>query len=209
MHLIDKHQYPKHFNFSIVVTGVITSAERTAFIQKKTHWETRKQGQQTATQHPHKGQQQPQHTKDHGMADEHLMDVEPITTASVPCSKAATTNRRKSATPEPRSKTPFEDAPRMVKKNAFQQYRSPETKTKPSTRRTPPTYDHFSMDMDAPLTPSTSGPTSVTVTGSSSQVDMDMDQLQLSMSRLMVPRSVAKKMAAKPRTTNSNIRQQN
>ncbi|KAK3813865.1 MAG: hypothetical protein J3R72DRAFT_348610, partial [Linnemannia gamsii] len=22
MHLIDKHQYPKHFNFSIVVTGV-------------------------------------------------------------------------------------------------------------------------------------------------------------------------------------------
>ncbi|KAF9910418.1 hypothetical protein EC991_006685 [Linnemannia zychae] len=201
MHLIDKHQYPKQFNFSIVVTGVIPSAQRTAFIQKQNYRETKKQGQQKTTPRPHKGEQQHHDINDHDMADENLMDIEPIATASTLGPKGVTVNRRNSATPEPASTKSFVAAPRTVKKNAFQQYRSPETKTKPSTRRPSIAHDDIGMDMDAPLTPSTSGSASVVSTGSSIQVDMDMDQLQLSMSRLMVPRSVAKKMAAKPRTT--------
>ncbi|KAF9119277.1 hypothetical protein BGW39_000425 [Mortierella sp. 14UC] len=201
MHLIDKHQYPKHFNFSIVVTGVIPSAQRIASIQKQNHWEAKRQGQQKTTQHPHKGQQQRHHIKDYDMGDEHSMDVEHMTTASEHGTKAAIANRRKSATPESSTTTPLVVAPRTIKKNAFQQYRSLETKTKPSAKKTSITHDHTGMDMDVPLTPTASGPGSVASTGSSSQVDMDMDQLQLSMSRLMVPRSVAKKMAAKPRNT--------
>ncbi|KAG0373682.1 hypothetical protein BGX24_011386 [Mortierella sp. AD032] len=204
MHLIDKHQYPKHFNFSIVVTGVIPSTQRTAYIQKQNHRDAKKQEQQKMTQHQHKGQQQAQHIKDHDMADELSMDVEQ-TTNSVQGPKAAITNRRKSATPEPSSITPLVAAPRAAKKNAFQQYRGPaETKTKPSARRTSVAHDHTGMDIDVPLTPSASEPVSIASKGSSS-VDMDMDQLQLSMSRLMIPRSVAKKMAVKPRTSTTTI----
>lgn len=202
MHLIDKHQYPKHFNFSIVVTGVISSSERTAYIQKQNAWEARKQGQQKPNQHPHQKQslQQHQHIKDLEMADEHSMEVEHP--AAGP--KTAPTNRRKSSTPDPGPQVAATAASRTVKKNAFQQYRGQDTNPKPSPRRTSIIRDHADMDMDAPSTPSASGPALVASKGASSQMDFDMDQLQLSMSRLMVPRSVAKKMAAKPRTANNS-----
>ncbi|KAF9138635.1 hypothetical protein BG015_002314 [Linnemannia schmuckeri] len=199
MHLIDKHQYPKHFNFSVVVTGVTSSAERTASIQKQNAREARKQGQQKPNQH----QQQQHHAKDHEMVDEHSMEVEHST---FPTQDPRTFNssRGKSATPDPGTLTPAIAAPRTVKKNAFQQYRSQDTKPKPSPRRLSIIRGHTDMDMDAPSTPSASGPTSVVSTGASSQLDFDMDQLQISMSRLMVPRSVAMKMTAKPRTPNNN-----
>ncbi|KAF8935634.1 hypothetical protein BGZ47_009817 [Haplosporangium gracile] len=195
MHLIDKHQYPKHFNFSIVVTGVISSAGRTASIQKQNAWEARKQGQQKPNQR--------QHIKDHEMVDEHSMEVE-HPTSSTQGPNTAKSNRRKSTTPDLGMLTPAISAPRTVKKNIFQQYRSQDTKPKPSLRRTSIIRDHTDMDMDVPSTPSASGPASVASTGASSQLDFDMDQLQISMSRLMVPRSVAKKMAAKPRALNNN-----
>ncbi|KAF9122745.1 hypothetical protein BGX30_001803 [Mortierella sp. GBA39] len=199
MHLIDKHHYPKHFNFSIVVTGVMPSAERTVSIQKQNSRESRKQTHSKPNQRQHKQQ----HITDHEMADEHEMEVEhPI--ASAPDLKAATTNRRKSATPDPGFPAAAATASRTVKKNAFQQYRSHDTKPKASPRRSSIIRDHTDMDMDAPSTPSASGPASIASTGTSSHLDFDMDQLQISMSRLMVPRSVAKKMASKPRTPSIN-----
>ncbi|KAG0065403.1 hypothetical protein BGZ90_001791 [Linnemannia elongata] len=199
MHLIDKHHYPKHFNFSIVVTGVMPSAERTASIQKQNARESRKQTRSKPNQHQHKHQ----HIKNHEMADEYEMEVE-HTTVSAHGLKPATTNRRKSATPDPGPTAAEATASRTVKKNAFQQYRSQDTKPKAGPRRTSIIRDHTDMDMDTPSTPSASGPNSVASTGASSQMDFDMDQLQISMSRLMVPRSVAKKMAAKPRVPSNN-----
>lgn len=199
MHLIDKHHYPKRFNFSIVVTGVMPSAERTASIQKQNARESRKQTHSKPNQHQHKQE----HIKDHEMADEHEMEVEQPAT-SVLGLKAATTHRRKSATPVPGPSAATAAASRTVKKNAFQQYRSQDIKPKASSRRSSIIHDHTDMDMDALSTPSASGPASIASTGASSQMDFDMDQLQMSMSRLMVPRSVAKKMAAKPRVPSNN-----
>lgn len=203
--MIDKHQYPKHFNFSIVVTGVIPSSEMTANIQKQNAREARKQAHSKSNQPQHlkQLQNQHQHIKDHDMADEHSMEVE-HQTASAHYPKTATVNHRKLSTPDPGPQAAVTAASRTVKKTAFQQYRSQDTKPTPSPRRTLIIRDHADMDMDAPSTPSASGPASVASTGASNQMDFDMDQLQISMSRLMVPRSVAKKMASKPRTANDN-----
>src|SRR5690349_18916785 len=112
MHLIDKHHYPKHFHFSIVVTGVMPSAERTASIQKQNARESRKQTHSKPNQHQHKQQ----HIKNHEMADEYEMEVE-HTTVSAHGLKPATTNRRKSATPDPGPTAAEATASRTVKKN--------------------------------------------------------------------------------------------
>ncbi|KAF9931415.1 hypothetical protein FBU30_010251 [Linnemannia zychae] len=187
MHLIDKHQYPKHFNFSIVVTGNLPSSEKMAKIQKQNAREARKQAQHIA---PHRQQ----YSKDYDMADEHLMDVEPFDLTQDP--RAANTNRSKSTPLESGSNKSTVVSSRIAKKNAFQQYRSPDTKSKPAVKRSLIPVDHIDMDMDVSLDSSLSDSTAVTSPRTPSQTDMDMDQLQFSMSRLMIPRSVIRAIIA-------------
>ncbi|KAF9083631.1 hypothetical protein BGX23_011276 [Mortierella sp. AD031] len=210
MHLIDKHQYPKHFNFSVVVTGVIPSAERTAHIQKQNAKEARKQGQKNKTAQQ-KQQQQHQQNKDYAMSDEHYtMEIEHSTTTTTKttttqASKNATANRRKSATPDPGSTAPAATttASRTVKKNAFQQYRSQDSKSKPSLRKGSITHDHTDMDMDLPSTPVASGPSSTTSAGAaSSQLDIDMDQLQLTATATEIIATPKSKGRPRKRPTN-------
>ncbi|KAG0300742.1 hypothetical protein BGZ98_008932 [Dissophora globulifera] len=181
-HLIDKHHYPKRFNFAIVLTGVIPFAERMEKAKKeKSLWESREQGRQKAnqnlTQPRHRGQRD---------SDSGAMDIEPpVTATSIKISKNSNAYPRSSLT-VPAGLGTASRAASTPKKNAFMQYRT----SKPALAARRNSVEMINdMDMDPAVVHST--PCS---TEEKDKIDMEIDQLQQSMAQLMIPRSVANRM---------------
>ncbi|KAG0249475.1 hypothetical protein BG011_009269 [Mortierella polycephala] len=146
MHLIDKHQYSRRFDFTIVLTGNIPVVERMRQAQReKKLWESREQGRQKV--HPPKKNAE-------NSAD---MDIEQPT-PSAPSAPAITkppavlANRKLSLSTEAGHGT-VTSTRSGTKKQAFQQHRTPAPKTKSSRIKNPQPMDQM-METD-PAAPST------------------------------------------------------
>ncbi|KAG0002008.1 hypothetical protein BGZ65_002996 [Modicella reniformis] len=190
--------YPKRFNFNIVRTGVIPFEERMKQAQREAAlWRSREQGRQKAKQNRSKPQQQQHQLESHDHSvDSGDMEIE---ATSTPVHK--NTNRSAISTLASGTGTSWGPSGLTPKKNAFRQYRTPNTKL--VTQRKPSIVMDHDMETDsvsapAPAPALTPMPVPVTTEGKS-KVDMDVDQMRQSMARLMIPRlmiprSVANKM---------------
>ncbi|KAF9109190.1 hypothetical protein BGX27_007885 [Mortierella sp. AM989] len=204
-HLIDKHQYPKSFNFNIVVTGIIPSAERTRQLQReKLLWKSREEGRQKVHQgqgHTHgsqpiRWQHQKQGESSRLQEPESLgaMDIEPTsrTTETGLASEPKDKHHRESLSSEPKTTGGRSTLGPPPKKNAFKQYRSSE---KNPHRRSSVILDD-AMETDVVPVPKNHQKEATSSASGKQQdnLDMDMDLLQQNMAQLMIPRSVANKM---------------
>ncbi|KAF9169477.1 hypothetical protein BGX21_001326 [Mortierella sp. AD011] len=202
-HLIDKHQYPKSFNFNIVVTGIIPFAERMKQLRReKALWKSREEGRQKV-HHRHSdgsqltdNQQQKQRPSggQQGTDDPGAMEIEPAPKSTVATKLTLphkNNNNRggssKSGPGTPESRSALGLPP---KKNVFKQYRSQETGQQ-HTRSS--AILNNAMETDTVPAPKSFETTSTNDTsrGQKDKLDMDIDFLQQSMARLMIPRSNA------------------
>lgn len=201
MHLIDKHQYPKQFNFGIVFTGILPFEERLKRRQSelfnlqdqegKVH--ARHQLQSSVLYKDRCGQKSLNTKVDRESGD---MDIEPSTTSASQTAlrRSSTSSEASTVGSEPlikdRAIRGAEALP--TKKQAFVQYRTPE-KTKARQARDQDVTR--SVDQAMEVEPSTCATTvGDEGRGVQDRMDTDMDQLQQSMVRLMVPRSVLNKV---------------
>ncbi|KAF9179102.1 hypothetical protein BGZ51_007251 [Haplosporangium sp. Z 767] len=184
MHLIDKHQYPRRFNFAIVLTGNIPVTERMKQVQReKKLWESREQGRQKV--HPPKKNAK-------NSADMDIEQPTPSASSALATTKppAMIGNRKVSLSSEP-GHGMATSTRSGAKKKAFQQHLTP-TPTPKSSRKKNPLHMDQMMDID-PAAPSTLSQDK-DVHKDKDMLDMEIDLLQQSMSQLMVPRSVTNRM---------------
>ncbi|KAF9345704.1 hypothetical protein BGX26_002821 [Mortierella sp. AD094] len=199
-HLIDKHQYPKSFNFNIVVTGIIPSAERMRQLQReKALWKSREEGRQKIHQGHSDGshltynqrQQQRLSGGRQGIDDPGAMEIEPVPKSIVATkltSPHKNNNRSGSSKSEPGAPGSRSTLGLPPKKNVFKQYRSQETGHQ-HTRSSAVLND--AMETDTVPAPKKFQTTSTNdISGEQKdKLDMDIDLLQQSMARLMIPRA--------------------
>jgi hypothetical protein len=188
-HLIDKHQYPKRFNFNIVLSGIVPFSERMRQVKRENAlWRSREQGRHRTNQNAsHRHQSQ---SSQDPLAQSEAMEVEVVGTQQTPPHRKNANHHNTSTS----SGAPAFTGPSGLppKKNAFRQYRTPEAK--PATRRKHSIVADHDMEADPTPTPAPAPAPVPATSGGGSKADMDIDQLQQSMARLMIPRSVANKM---------------
>ncbi|KAF9913777.1 hypothetical protein BX616_009603 [Lobosporangium transversale] len=214
-HLIDKHHYPKWFNFDLVLTGVIPFNERMRQLHKEQAlWKSRAQPRQQQINDVQKSdhhQQQHRRKKDHNLNEKGIAGSMDIETHSLTVNGAS--RKPQSSSIElslPSSSTPSKCGLTRVniittglvpKTKAFRQYRSPQTNMAATVRQRDVVMHDQDMATDIIHTSAAKNiaapvpiTTAITMHGSEDKIDMEIDSLQKSMARLMIPRSVANKM---------------
>ncbi|KAF9951746.1 hypothetical protein BGZ72_006791 [Mortierella alpina] len=202
MHLIDKHHYPKQFNFAIVFTGVLPFEERMSRAQPELLHGREQERLEGHVRHRlqssvlYKDQYGQSWSTTESHFDSGDMDIVPSA-----ASASYTAVRRSSSSSEagiadneslPKGSAVRGPKALPPKKQAFVQYRTPE-KTRAWLARDRGLLR--SADQAMEVDPSTCA--AVVNNGgkeSEDRMDTDMDQLQQCMVRLMVPRSVANKL---------------
>ncbi|KAI1313391.1 hypothetical protein EDD11_002657 [Mortierella claussenii] len=203
-HVIDKHHYPRWFNFDIVLTGVIPFGERMKQVQReKALWRSRLQHQQNTTRDTGR-HHQPSTLHQQDVSLQHMahavsggechdtMDME-----LSPTTPAANQSRRHNSWTLGLGLDRGNSARLPPKRNAFKQYRT----TQLAIPKKSIVMDQ-SMETDTVAAPSGTSPSALSpVVTSIEEIDMEIEQLQQNMARLMVPRSVAHKMHGSSVTT--------
>ncbi|KAF9560076.1 hypothetical protein EC968_006351 [Mortierella alpina] len=201
MHLIDKHQYPKQFNFGIVFTGILPFEEKLR--RKQSQLFSMHEQERLDTHVPSQLQSAVSYKERYGQSstknvddDSGDMDVEVSTTSA---SQTALYHRltlseagAMESEPQPKGRAVRGTNALPPKKQAFVQYRtSKSTKTRLGRDGDVVRLADQAMEVEPSVCAVVAGDE---VRKAPDRMDTDMDQLQQSMVRLMVPRSVAKKV---------------